>query len=50
MISRPPRFRRHGAAEPELSQVQLVNKGIDDPHRIVLADVIVNALWQEKAL
>ncbi|WP_201451613.1 hypothetical protein [Hydrogenophaga sp. BPS33] len=38
--------RRTAVLEPALVQVQLIDEDIDNPPRVVLSDVVVQALWQ----
>jgi hypothetical protein len=41
-IARPTRRIWHRPDEPKRSEVQLINKRLDEPHWIVRADIIVN--------
>ena len=50
MVGGPARFRWHSALEAEPGQVQFINEGVDDANQVVLVDVIIDALRQEKAL
>jgi hypothetical protein len=31
-------------------QIQFLDEGIDDSHRVVFADIVVKALWQQSDL
>src|SRR6202041_2434547 len=50
MVSRPARGFGLHAIEAQDRQIQLLDKGLNGPHRIVLADVIVQALRKQRAL
>jgi hypothetical protein len=45
----PGRFRRH-SLEPQPRQIQLIDKYIDNPHRVILRNVIVENFWEQRAL
>jgi len=50
VVRRPVRLRGLDALEAELRQIQLVDECIDDPHRVVLGDEVVQWLWQPRDL
>ena len=50
MVGRPPRPRRDQALEPQRRQVQLVDEHIDHPHLIVLANIVFQAVGQQRPL
>src|SRR5258708_3901960 len=41
MVGRPSRRLRHDATKAELGQIKLIDKDIDRPHRIVLAQIVI---------
>jgi len=49
-IAGAARRLRRDAREPRRREVELVNKGVDEPHRIVGADIIVHRLRQQQNL
>src|SRR4051812_4276085 len=49
-VARTTRRLRHRADKPKRREVQPVDKCLDEPHRIVSSDVIVNRLRQEEQL
>jgi hypothetical protein len=49
-IARPPRRLRFDPREPGARKIQPINKGVDEPNRIVALDVIVNRLRQQQKL
>lgn len=50
MIGRPPCFCWLHTLETEFAQVEFVDKDIDNPNRIVLGNVIVQQLRQQRTL
>ena len=48
-IARAARRLRHDTGEPRRRKVQPINKGVDEPHRIVGADVVIHRLRQQAA-
>src|SRR3954463_2300026 len=49
-VARTTRRLRHRADKPKRREVQPVDKCLDEPHRIVSSDVIVNRLRQQEQL
>src|SRR3954454_14370483 len=49
-VARTTRRLRHRADKPKRREVQPADKCLDEPHRIVSSDVIVNRLRQEEQL
>ncbi|MGF6727828.1 hypothetical protein P3T43_007225 [Paraburkholderia sp. GAS41] len=43
MIGRATRESWRGAVESKFREIQLFDKGIDDPDRVVLPDVVIDA-------
>ena len=41
---------RRDADESHRREIQLINKGVDEPHRIIGADIIVHRLRQQQKL
>jgi hypothetical protein len=41
---------RIDAFEAQCKEIQLLDEGIDDSHRVVFADIVVKALWQQSDL
>ena len=50
MISGPASFFRLHAIKAKLVQIQLIDKHVNDPNRIILSDVIVQMLGEQCAL
>src|SRR5664279_1865023 len=50
MIRRPTGYLGFDPAEPKLSQIEFIDKDIDDPNRIVLADPVFQAFRKQRAL
>jgi hypothetical protein len=50
MIGRPPRRRRRHPRKPQGRKVQLVNKDLDHPNRVLLVDVILQAVREQRPL
>jgi hypothetical protein len=50
MVRWASRLCRAGPLKPQVGQVQLVNERIDDTNRVVLVDVVINALRKQQAL
>ena len=50
VVSRATGGRWIGAFEPKRLEVQLVDECIDDAHRVVFANVVVKAFWQQRDL
>src|ERR1039457_5874124 len=50
MIRRPAGYLGFNPAEPKLSQIEFIDKDIDDANRIVLADPVFKALRKQRAL
>src|SRR5450759_2137728 len=50
MIRRPTGYLGFDPAEPKLSQIEFIDKDIDDPNRIVLADPVFHAFRKQRAL
>ena len=50
MIAGPTSVCRHGPAKPKLGQIDPIDEDINNPHRVVLANVILNAFGKQKAL
>ena len=46
VVSRPTGGGGIDALKPQLAEIQFVNEGIDDAHRIGLRNVVVEQLWQ----
>jgi hypothetical protein len=49
-IAWPPRRLRLDPREPGVRKIEPVNEGVDEPHRILGLDVIVNRLRQQQKL
>src|SRR4051794_3490631 len=49
-VARTTRRLRNRADKPQRREVQTVDKCLDEPHRVVSSDVIVNRLRQEEQL
>ena len=49
-IAWPPRRLRLDPREPGVGKIEPINEGVDEPHRIVGLDVIVNRLRQQQKL
>ena len=47
MVGRPARRRGCRAFEAQSLQIELVDERIDDPHRVVFTDVVVETLGQQ---
>jgi hypothetical protein len=50
MVGRTARRLHHDALKPQPPQIQLVDKHVDRPHRIVFTYVVVKELGQQNAL
>jgi len=50
MVSRATSYCRIGAFEAENTQIQFVDECIDDAHRVVFADIVIQAFRQQHAL
>ena len=50
MVGRPSRRLRLNAAKAELGQIKLIDKDIDRPDRIVLAQIVIQPLGKQRAL
>jgi hypothetical protein len=50
MIGGPTRRLRHHTVEPELTEIDRVNEGIDRSNRVVLVDPVIQALWKQRRL
>jgi hypothetical protein len=50
MIRRPAGCLGIDPAEPKLGQIEFVNKDIDDPNGIILADPVFKAVRKQRAL
>jgi hypothetical protein len=50
MIGGPASLFRDDALKPQRPQIQLVNKDVDHPHRMVFGHVIVEELGEQDAL
>ena len=50
MIAGPTSVCRHGPAKPKLGQIDPIDEDINNPDRVVLANVILNAFGKQKAL
>ena len=50
MVGRPAGCCRIDAFEAQCLEVQLLDERIDDPHRVVFADIVVKALSQQSDL
>jgi hypothetical protein len=50
MIGRPSGRLRLDAAKAEPRQIKLIDKDIDRPDRIVLAQIVFQPLWKQRAL
>ena len=50
MVRGSARSGRIDALETQNLQVQLVDKDIDDPHRVVFADIVIKAFGQQRDL
>src|SRR3954447_20099724 len=49
-VARTTRRLRNRADKPKRREVQPVDKGFDEPHRVVSSDIIVNRLRQQEQL
>ena len=49
-IARTPRRLRRHPQEPRCRKVKPIDEGVDEPHRIVRPDVIVDRLRQQQKL
>jgi hypothetical protein len=50
MIGRPSRRLRLDAAKAEFAQIKLIDKDINRPNRIVLAQIFIQPLGKQRAL
>jgi hypothetical protein len=50
MVGRPSCRLRLDATKPELSQIKLIDKGIDRSGRIVIAQIVIHTLREQNAL
>ena len=50
MVRGPARLRGPDALETELRQIERVDESIDDSHRVVLGDEVVQRLRQQRDL
>jgi hypothetical protein len=50
MVARPPRRLRRDAFEAQALQVQLVDKDVDHPDRVLLGYVILKIFREQRAL
>src|SRR5271169_1791896 len=50
MIGRPSRHLRLDAAKAEFAQIELIDKDVDRPHRIVVAQIFIQPLGKQRAL
>src|SRR5260221_7626800 len=50
MVGRPSRRRRCHPGKPQGRKVQLVDTDLDRPNRVLLADVILHAVWKQRLL
>jgi len=49
-ICRAARHLRRNAAEPRRREIQPVNKGVNEPHRVVRTDIVIHCLRQKQQL
>ena len=49
-IARAARRLRRDTGEPRRCKVKPVNKGVDEPHRVIRTDVVIHCLWQKQQL
>ena len=49
-IGRATRHLRRNAAEPRRREVQPIYKGVNKPHRVVRADIVIHCLRQKQKL
>jgi hypothetical protein len=50
VIARPPRVRRIHPLEPKPRQVKLRHEGVDDAHRVLLRDILIDPLREQRPL
>ena len=50
MVGGPPCGGRLGAGKAQRLKIKFINESIDHPHRIILRDIVVQALGQEQRL
>jgi hypothetical protein len=50
MVAGPSRGGRLGTGEAQGYQIELIDEGVDHPHRIVLRDIVVQAFGQKQRL
>jgi hypothetical protein len=50
IIGRPARLRQRGVAEAEFLQREFLDKGVDETHRVLGRDVVVEDFGKEQAL
>jgi len=49
-ICRAARHLRRNAAEPRRREIQTVNKGVNEPYRVVRTDIVIHCLRQKQQL
>jgi len=50
MVARPTRCLWRNPIEAQIAQIKLIDKNIDQPHRVVLTDVIIQMFGEQSAL
>lgn len=46
MLARAPGGRRHRVAQPPCFKGKLIDKRIDETHRVLVSDIIIKPVWE----